>query len=73
MSIPLQHTTKLLVNTVCGVMGLPFDCFVEDDMLCIVSGNDDWRMVFGVFGKSEPDQEFFMSDIESEFLTNITK
>ncbi len=73
MSIPLQHTTKLLVNTVCGVMGLPFDCFVEDDMLCIVSGNDDWRMVIGVFGKTDPEEEFFMSDLESEFITNITK
>ena len=73
MSIQLQHTTKLLINTLCGVMGLPFDCFVDGEMLCIVSGNDDWRMVIGVFGKANPKEEFFMSDIESEFLTNITK
>ena len=54
-------------------MGLPVDCFVKDDMLCIVSGNDDWRMVIGVFGKTDPKEEFFMSDLESEFITNITK
>ena len=70
MSIQLQHTTKLLVNTLCSVMGLPVDCFVENDMLCIVSSNDDWRMVIGVFGKTDPEEEFFMSDLESEFITN---
>ena len=73
MSIQLQHTTKLLINTLCSVMGLPFDCFVEGEMLCIVSGNDDWRIVIAVFGKVDPDEEFFLNSQESEFITNITK
>ncbi len=68
----IKHTTQLL-NTVCGVIGLPVDCFVEDDMLCIVSSNEDWRIVIGVFGKTDPESTFFMSDVESSFLTSISK
>ena len=73
MSIQLPQTTKLLIQTLCNTTGLPIDCFVDGEMLCIVTGNDDWRMVIGIFGKADPKEEFFMSNLESEFITNITK
>ncbi len=73
MSVQTLHTTKKLIQTFCNFTGLPVDCFVEGEMFCAVLGNDDYRILISVFGESEPEQEFFLSDRENEFIGNITK
>ena len=65
----LQNSADLAKHL--NLEGLNFNFYLDEKGFCAVSTSNNLRIVLSVFEGNKSDDEFFLTNRESEFISNI--